>query len=264
MLLQRTLSAAVLAPVVLWAAYQGGVWFFLIVVVAAVLAVGEFYRLMAQHGHSPSVVVGVALTVALLLDAAVPSLAIGRFSVVAAVGLLMVVHVLQGNRTGFVESWGLTIVGALYIGGMGSHLILVRNMPMGLQWLFLTLLVVWTSDSAAYAFGSRFGRHKLAPEISPNKSWEGAIAGALLSFAVAIVVSVTYIHVHLWQGALLGVLLNLAAVFGDLSKSLIKRQVGVKDTGNLIPGHGGMLDRIDSLLFGGVVTYYFALWIVGL
>ncbi len=262
MLLQRILSTVILLPIVLWATVAGGNWFSLLVGVAALLAAYEFYRLVVIYGHFPSFSIGLTLTALLLLDGYYPGLAIARCSVVAAVGLLMVEQVFRGNRPGALASWGLTLSGALYVGGMGSHLILARNLPQGLQWVLLTFAVAWSSDSAAYFFGSRWGRRKLAPQISPNKTWEGALAGLLFGIAASIIVGHALLGLDALTGLMLGALLTVAAVFGDLAKSLIKRQAGVKDSGNLIPGHGGMLDRIDSLLFAGVVTYYYALWAV--
>jgi phosphatidate cytidylyltransferase len=156
--------------------------------------------------------------------------------------------------------WALAIVGGLYLGMAGAHFMLTRQVPNGERWLLLTLTGTWLADSGAYFIGSRFGRHKMTPSLSPKKSWEGLIGGVIFGVAlnpiVAVVFGLPAIH-----GAALGLIGALIGTLGDLSVSMIKRQVGAKDSGNLIPGHGGVLDRLDSLIFTVIVGYYYISWI---
>jgi phosphatidate cytidylyltransferase len=136
-------------------------------------------------------------------------------------------------------------------------------LPRGAWWLLMVLLGVWGFDAAAFFTGRTFGRHKLAPKISPGKTWEGVLGGFVLSIVAALLLTVRPLGVPWYLAIVLGILLGIAAVIGDLAESLIKRQMHVKDSGQFMPGHGGLLDRIDSLLFAVIVVYFFAL-IVGL
>ncbi len=142
----------------------------------------------------------------------------------------------------------------------GAHFILLRQLPTGERWLLLTLTGTWLADSGAYFIGSRIGRHKMTPTLSPKKSWEGLAGGVLFGMALTPIVAAAFglpwIH-----GVALGLVGATIGTLGDLSISMIKRQVGAKDSGHLIPGHGGALDRLDSLLFTTIVGYYYLIWI---
>jgi phosphatidate cytidylyltransferase len=171
-------------------------------------------------------------------------------------------HVLRDRSSSRLENWLLPVGGALYIGWMGGHLLLVRALPQGAYWLFVVLAMTMLADTSAFFVGRTWGRHRLAPSISPNKTWEGLIGGivaAVMGGSLLVALKgMNWVH-----GAALGVLLSTLPVFGDLGVSMIKRQVGVKDSGNLIPGHGGALDRVDALLLTGAVGYYYIIWVMG-
>jgi phosphatidate cytidylyltransferase len=141
-----------------------------------------------------------------------------------------------------------------------AHLVALRQLADGLVWVWLALVATWGADTAAYLVGRSLGRHKLWPRHSPKKSWEGllgGIGGGIIG--AGIVAGFSDLS---WRTALvIGFLVPLAGLFGDLSISMMKREVGMKDSSNLLPGHGGVLDRIDSLLFVNVVVYYYALWV---
>jgi len=260
MLKTRIISSLVLIPIVLGLTYLGGQYYGVLVTVVSLLAAYEFYRIVRQAGYRTFPVVGLGLTGLLILDAYLPQLGVWRWAMALAIMAPMVWQILQTETQGFLTGWALTLAGALYVGGLFGHLILVRNLPQGLLWTLLLFAGTWTCDSAAYLAGVNLGKHGFFTHISPHKTWEGAIGG----FAAGIVLTVVagnLLGLPLWQGLILGVVLVVGVTFGDLAESLIKRQVGVKDSGALIPGHGGMLDRIDSLMFGSVIVYYFAIWI---
>jgi phosphatidate cytidylyltransferase len=260
-LIYRVLSAIILLPIVLAAAYLGGPPFALLVTVAALLSGFEFYRIARRANYRPAYLPGLALIVLAMFDAYQPDMGVLRWGVAAAVMAMLVWHVLQRDTAGFLVNWALTLTGAVYTGVLAGYLISVRNLPNGLGWLLLTLLGTWTCDTAAYFVGSYWGRRGFFTEISPKKTVEGAVGGCLVGL---IVISVLGCDLGLtpWQALVLGGLLVLGVTLGDLSESLVKRQVGAKDSGDLIPGHGGMLDRIDSLLFAGPIVYYFLTWVV--
>jgi phosphatidate cytidylyltransferase len=159
--------------------------------------------------------------------------------------------------------WLCVPAAVLYIGFLGSHLVLLRNLDGGGEWVFLAILSTWAADTFAYGAGRAFGRRKLAVRISPGKTLEGTAAGLLGGWASVIVIAeVLGLPMSFGEEALLGALLPAAAVIGDLVESHIKRGAGVKDTSELVPGHGGFLDRLDSLLFTAPLVYYFAIWVV--
>jgi phosphatidate cytidylyltransferase len=164
--------------------------------------------------------------------------------------------------------FGITMGGLFYLGWLGAYLISLRNLPDGLWWVLLVLPVTWLVDTGAYLVGSRIGRHKMLPRLSPKKSWEGyfggilfgVISGALLPIGWQFLAG-TPIGVTPVRGALVGLVLGVVTILGDLGESMFKRQAGVKDSGNILPGHGGAFDRIDSWLWAAVIGYYMVLWL---
>lgn len=259
MLIHRVLSAIVLIPIVAAAVYFGGLWFFALVVFAALLATYEFLTIVRRKEYRPSGLLGMSLTMLLMASGLCPHEPVASFALAAVSMLTLVWELLKGNIPGSLESWALTIAGPLYIGGLARHFVMLRALPDGIYWIGLAFLTTWLCDSAAYFIGSWIGKHPFFQRTSPQKTMEGAMAGLVAGTLGAALLGLV-LHIPLYLGIPLGLLISLAATFGDLSESLIKRQVGIKDSSNLIPGHGGALDRIDSLLFTVTVVYYFALW----
>jgi phosphatidate cytidylyltransferase len=155
---------------------------------------------------------------------------------------------------------------------MLSYWLNLRGLEDGRNWVYLAMLTTFANDTGAYFIGRARGKHKLAPAISPAKTWEGAIGGLVSAILAAIVIATvlelisvkvgTPFVFRYWQIILLGFLVSLFAQLGDLVESLLKRNMGVKESGNLLPGHGGILDRFDSLMFVGAVIYYYAVWVL--
>lgn len=161
------------------------------------------------------------------------------------------------------SDFNVTVGGALYLGWIGAYLISLRDLPEGKWWILVVLPAVWLADSGAYFIGSRFGKHKLSPRLSPRKSWEGYLAGVVWGTLGGALFAALWRFgagpasaIFPWKGAVLGFTLAVLTPLGDLGESMFKRQVGVKDSSNLIPGMGGILDRIDSWLWAGVIGYY--------
>jgi phosphatidate cytidylyltransferase len=165
--------------------------------------------------------------------------------------------VFRKNAPGSLSNWAFTIAGAVYIGFSSSHFVRLRLVGQGMSWVALALLSTWICDSGAYFVGCAVGKHKFFPKISPKKTWEGAIAGLFSGVIATVLLGYLLLDLGIGWGIILGMLLVLGATFGDLAESVIKRQVGVKDASELIPGHGGMLDRVDSLLFVVPLVFYF-------
>ena len=173
------------------------------------------------------------------------------------VALTLSVMLTTSQKAHFVPMLAYSVFGVLFIGWTLSHLILLRLLPEGLWYMLFLCAVVWVGDSAAMYIGKSLGRHKLAPVVSPGKTWEGAVGGIIGSVCTAVISAGFWLpHVRLWQCVVLGLCISLAAQISDLGESLLKRYAGVKDSGGLIPGHGGMLDRIDSLLFAAPTLVY--------
>lgn len=274
----RVATAAVLIPVVIILVWLGGWFTFAGVVVVLLLAMRELDAMFARRGWRPLTILSAALSVDMLVAARLPDarlllLAIGvSCTVVAASVWLMAARPVRDQT---LVEWALTLAVPFYLGWPLAFVIALRGEGVGPDaagywWLLLLLLAVWANDSGALIVGhffGRAGRHLLAPRISPKKTWEGVAGGAVL--AVVAVVVVASIAARLSADPLaglawylciiLGALIAAAATLGDLSKSLLKRVTGVKDSGKLLPGHGGMLDRCDSTLFAVFVVAFYAL-----
>jgi phosphatidate cytidylyltransferase len=194
--------------------------------------------------------------------------------VTGAVIVSLVAALPYHGRNGALGAWALTLGGALYLGLLASHIVLVRlvDTPLrpsllanlgiapGAAWLYLICAATWLQDTLAYFAGKSWGRTRMAATLSPKKTWEGAAGGMLGAVIGAVVVAVLCgLPVGIGGAALLGVVAGVVGPLGDLAESMIKRQAGLKDVGSLIPGHGGMLDRVDSFLFTTPVLYYLIL-----
>ena len=277
-LLQRLLSSAILLPLILVTVWLGGLWVDAVVVVTALLALRELYQLFSHTGHRPRTI-GYICTALLVIAAALRS----RFSfdLIGLALLISVVAPLVGEfprrqREGSLQAWALTLSGAVYIGWTLAHFILLRQvthplrsgpldavrLDAGAAWIVFGLVITFASDTMAYFVGRALGQHRMAAYISPKKSWEGSFGGLAGAVIIGILlIPLLGLPISLAAGALLGAACSAAGQAGDLAESLLKRQVGVKDSGHLIPGHGGILDRADSLLFTIPTLYYVVIWL---
>ncbi|OUO62605.1 phosphatidate cytidylyltransferase [Collinsella sp. An271] len=216
----------------------------------------EFYRMMRLDGKVPNELLGLAAAFLFPLSALVDPLWLTAliFILVLSMGLWYV----YSPRTRIADV-AVTAFGPIYTGFMMSAIVLTRDALPGFEGALLSIGVcasLWVSDSCAYLVGSRIGKHKMVPKISPNKSWEGFVGGLFGSVIIWLILWATGLYdLELWFAIVTALIVSVLGVFGDLIESRIKRGVGVKDSGNLIPGHGGMLDRSDSLIFGCITAY---------
>ncbi|MEN6479767.1 MAG: phosphatidate cytidylyltransferase [Anaerolineales bacterium] len=263
MLSQRTLSACVLLPVVAVLVWLGGYPLAIALAVAAVLATKEVLDLSRRLGATPSYALALPMAVALVADGVFPQWGVLSWCMLLLPLGLLAIEVGHQNRPGSLLSWAVAVAAPLYVGYALGYWARLRTTEQGIWWLAIALVGTWIADSGAYFVGVKWGKRKLATAISPKKTWEGVageLAGALLSvtpFALLV------LHVPWWAAVAMAVALAAAAVIGDLAESVIKRQAGVKDSSNLIPGHGGMLDRVDSLLFVVPVIYIARMLLAG-
>ena len=261
---QRILTALIALPLlVLGIAYASHGLFAGLVFVVCALALHEFYHMAQPDGgrleSSLAVVAGVCCCAGLVYAKTGPAVLI---SIVAPLMFLALVSLFR-FRTIQSASTELAfgMLGILYVPVLLSHAIFLRELPAGRAWIFLVLLVVMASDTMAYFVGMKLGKHRLYEAVSPNKTIEGALGGLAGAVLGAALSKLWFFQtLQLVDVVVLGVLVGVFSQLGDLVESLLKRSFGVKDSGNMIPGHGGLLDRLDSLLFAFPVAFYYAIW----
>ncbi len=255
MLLPRVLTALVGIPLLLWLVHAGGVAFALFVVGVCALCSYEYALILRLGGRPvqalPAVLVGTALAACTALG--------GPFPLALAAGVMLIAGVELFSATHSMDRAALTLFGALFAGWMPSHLALIRDIrPHGEAFVVLVFLAVWAADSAGYFAGRAFGKNALAAEVSPKKTWEGAVAGLAAAVLVALLVQRFGLRdalSPLWAAAL-GAAVGVIGQVSDLAESMIKRDAGVKDSGALLPGHGGVFDRFDSYILAAPAVYY--------
>lgn len=183
----------------------------------------------------------------------------GLFTTMPAYVILgiFIFPIIRDIYKGMIQRSCLTIVGAIYFGWFLAHLAYLVNAPEGKALILAFLLVVVFNDASAYLIGSTVGQHRMVPKLSPNKTWEGAIGATIIAIGVMFAVRFALYDLSILHTLLLGLLVALAGTFGDLTISMIKRDVNIKDTGSIIPGHGGVLDRLDSILFASPIFFHY-------
>ncbi len=245
---QRIIVAVIFIPILLGLIYLGGLWSVALFLTMGLLGAHEFYRMLSIGGYHPATWFGLVLTASLILHGWRPDLFPYELLLTAGLLILLIYTLFQVEQP--LRMFLSTATVAVYMGIMTANIIALRLLPDGMWWLLMAFLITWSNDTLAYFTGSTIGKHKLWPRLSPKKSWEGTIGGFVgAALAGALVAMLSPLSISLGLGALIGLVGGLLALFGDLSISMVKRQVGVKDSGHLIPGHGGMLDRLDSVLF---------------
>ena len=264
----RAISAIILVPVIIFLVWWGGYPYSALIVLVAGLMLIEFWGLTQSIGGKGGRIFTVACGVLFCLSA-VDSIGF-KIPVELALALTLLLpfshQIFRDQVNVAFLSVASTLLGAVYIGwAFGYHLILLRDLSgVGRELIFFLVVTIWLGDTAAYLFGKRFGRHKLRPTISPGKTIEGTIAGLVFGTLGGLGVWSFFLQdiLSLPHALILGVLLGIVGQLSDLSESVIKRSADVKDSGQLIPGHGGLLDRCDSLIFSSPVLYYYFIYLV--
>lgn len=251
----RILSALIGAPIFLTFIYLGGSYTIFMVTVLTLLALREFLQIGEQMGIHTWNKFSIIFTIVWLIllynggqEWLLPTL-LCWFLI--GFGRLAFTY----PKTSLSEA-NYNIISVLYAVVLLSHLYLLRELPRGIEWTFLTILLVWASDTGAYFSGRKFGRHLLAPQVSPKKTMEGSFGGLLFSIVMGVGFWQLVGGAHLITYIILGIIIGTSGQIGDLFESALKRSAGVKDSGSLIPGHGGILDRFDSLIFAIPLVYY--------
>jgi phosphatidate cytidylyltransferase len=267
-LVLRFATGLVGLPIVFAAIWYGGVWLAVLVLLAASVAISEFYRLLPPGAGPLSTALGVMWTIALVLGAQAASetgdfliTSLGIWVSGAFVALLWYVAFYRGRR--HAVAIGYLLMGPIYVGFFLGHGLVLRDLgpfgDEGRNWLLLAVLVTFASDTGAYLVGRAVGRHAMAPSISPAKTWEGSVGGFVCAALVALALGqLLNFDVRLWQVAVTGAAVGVLAQCGDLLESKLKRLSETKDAGSIILGHGGVLDRLDSIVISIPAVYYLA------
>lgn len=254
-MLKRIISALIGAPLLLLFIYLGGWYTAVLVTVLTLLGLREFLLIGEQMKIQPWFVVTYLFAVIWLLgifiNGAEWALALFVFWILIGLGRLALTY----PKSSLAET-NYNLLAVIYTVILLSHLYLLSQLPNGLKWTYLTILLVWATDIGAYLIGRQFGKHLLAPRISPKKTIEGSVGGMLFCILTALVVW-RIVGGESWiVYVALSIVIGVSAQIGDLYESALKRSAGVKDSGKLIPGHGGILDRFDSLIFALPLMYY--------
>ncbi len=268
-MLERMLTVLVAVPIIFMSAYLGGLWFFALVAVLTLISLNEFYNMMKAKGMSPYYTIGNLFTLCIIVFVQFtlkhPNWEpVSSLILTSAIITTFSAAIFIRRSSMAVANIGITILGVLYIGWLFSYLVFLRALtPHGI-YLFLLMFSIWGNDSAAYLFGKRFGKKQLSPIISPNKTVEGAIAGLVMAIAVSMFFGMMIEQAHFalnWFHYLaVGAIIGIFGQISDLSESLIKRDAGFKDSSKIVPGHGGVLDRMDSFIFTAPLLYYYVSW----
>jgi len=263
-LLLRVITAVVLLPLVIWVIWTGGWPMFAVIGVATTLMLSEYFRMWAGD-DLPMIATGVAFGLAL---GVVSMLHPNHLGVAVVAAMLLTVLGFTLNPGPFETTWkrmATTVLGLVYCGVTLTFLYRLRvEHPdaEGRGWVYFVLLITWANDTCAYFAGRLLGKHKLFPLLSPKKTWEGAVGGLAGSLGGAVAAHFTFAsHIGLLEAVLIGALGGVLAPLGDLAESLLKRSFGAKDSGNVLPGHGGLMDRVDAVMITGPYVYLVSIFI---
>lgn len=272
---KRLITALLGLPVIIAVLWFGEPWFTIVIALWGMLAIYEFYHMVSKPNVSPLLYLGLVFTLLFIISRNPDIIAFitPHINLSLVIPLLVTLAIIvtatwliiRHRKEGALNSWAWTIAGIFYIGWLLGYTVALRGLEDGRSWTFFAMFVTFGSDTFAYFTGKLIGRHRMAPNISPRKTWEGAAGGVIGAIGISLLFLLPHpvsLSSYLsWGGAILiGFLVSFAAQIGDLVESLFKRNMEVKDSGTIMPGHGGILDRMDSILFSIVLVYYYAVF----
>ncbi len=255
----RVLSGVLAIPIVLGIVLYGSEWLFFALIAAAVLVgIFEYFAMTDRVGVEGYPVVAALLSLLLLFCFKLEGRYLQEWGVVTFLALFIAWGIKDKNIKVAVDQISYTLLGIFYVAGLSGYFISIHGLENGKLWIVFLFLITWLGDSAAYYGGRKFGKRPLAPTISPGKTIEGSLFGLLGSLVGGVIATLTFLQeVSALHCLLAAIICGIIGQLGDLAESTLKRYTGVKDSGKLMPGHGGVLDRIDSLLFAGPVFYIY-------
>lgn len=262
----RLISAIVLASAATVATYLGGWALLALYGTGMVVAAFEYYNMTRLGGHQPLWIPALVLIALLFVNSSLRPVLPYDYSsllLVIAVAIPPLWELTRKDHSGFLLNWALMVVGVVYIGLLGSYLFALRNLEQGIALLYIPLAASWVTDIFAYTSGRFFGKHPFFPDISPKKTREGAIGGIVAGTLTVALASYFWVGMPIWACLVAGLGVAALTTAGDLTESLIKRNMGVKDSGTLIAGHGGVFDRLDSMFFPLTFAYFFFTLVLG-
>jgi phosphatidate cytidylyltransferase len=260
----RVLVSVVAIPVIIGASYLGGIYFFLFTLFISTIAYYEFFLLAKNKGANANLWFGLFSIILLLFNHF--RVFINFFAVLLFLVFILIMIELFRNKGSAIINVGVTLLGVFYIGIFSAALLGIRELYPRIDVLYrrggyiviAVLASIWVCDSAAYYGGTALGKHKLFVRVSPNKSWEGAIFGFIFAIITMILAKIIILNFLSWNAVIvIGFIIGVFGQIGDLVESLIKRDAGVKDSSSIIPGHGGILDRFDSLLYTAPLIFLY-------
>lgn len=261
MLLKRIISAIIGIPLVIYIITSGGYLFLTVVGLVIFLGMREYYQMMNHAGFYPECKLGYVISLLLFLSFIMIEGKFVHFTLTFVIIISLLIPIFQYRNHTFIDGI-VTLFGTLYIGWLLGHIVLMNDLSQGACYILLSLFVTWLIDSGAYFTGSYLGKHKLCPHISPKKTIEGALGGFLAGVMSTIGFGTFWLKLPLEHMIIMGAIVGIIAQLGDLAESALKRYADIKDSGNIIPGHGGILDRVDSILFVIPVVYYYLKYFV--
>ncbi|MFC2045737.1 phosphatidate cytidylyltransferase [Chloroflexota bacterium] len=275
MLRKRIISSVWITSLVIAAIWFGDPGYTILMAIVGILAVLELYKMLAGIKIQPLTYFGIIFALLFILSGnkdllllISPNFNINLITpllIISTMAIPLLWLLRHARREDVFTRWAWTVAGIFYVGWLLSHLVALRGFEDGRNWVFFVVITTFSSDTFAFFIGRALGQHHLAPRISPGKTWEGAIGGV----GAAVIISLVFIlptpfslHLSYGQAIPLAILVSIFGQLGDLFESFLKRTTGVKDSGTLIPGHGGILDRLDSIIFAGLVVYLYVLLVI--
>jgi phosphatidate cytidylyltransferase len=258
----RFIIAGIIVPILVVFAWLGGWFFTILIAIITGLAVYELWSLFHNNGYRPALILMLIFTLTAVIMRKLVGFHYSDLFLALLIISAMIYHVieLKNGSNSSAASYFVTLGGPLYLGWLGGYAVSLEKLDNGFYWVLLVLVINSMADTGAFGFGSRFGRHKMFPLVSPKKSWEGyaggILTGALTGIAVAALWHIFIDSILPWHGLILGLVIPVFAPLGDFGESMIKRSFNVKDSGTILLDHGGFLDRIDSALWAVTIGYY--------
>ncbi|MDR2773037.1 MAG: phosphatidate cytidylyltransferase [Elusimicrobiota bacterium] len=276
MLKTRILTALIGIPIIFICIYIGGWLFFSLMFLINFFCVKEYLSICKKY--QPHTTASLIISILYFISLGLPQhfqinylgpIQLSQSAVLMAYAVLIflvffVIEVIHNNPEKAVKRISISFLGSFFFPTTLYFMVLIRDLYNGMAYIFLIFVTVWILDTAAFAVGKKFGKHKLSSNISPKKTIEGAIAGIVFGVLFSVVIG-TYVFnlFYAWQSAILGLVISVLGQFSDLAESLIKRDAGIKDSGTIVPGHGGVLDRFDSYFFAAPIVYYVLIFLQG-